>query len=57
MSCAVVSYDALNDFIGHHSKRDRHKFKEWGSKINGMNLYLESSRKSTTELFAKIVNG
>ena len=38
-------------------KKDRHKFKEWGSKKNDMNLYFESSRISTTELFVKIVNG
>ena len=38
-------------------QKDRHKFKEWGSKKNDMNLYFESSRISTTELFVKIVNG
>ena len=52
ISSAVVPYDALNDFIGHYSKR-WHKFKEWDSKKNGMNLYVESSGASTMELLCE----
>ena len=26
--CAIISYDALTDFIGHISKRDRHKYQD-----------------------------
>ena len=32
-------------------QKDRHKFKEWGSKKNGMNLYFQTSRISTTDIF------
>ena len=39
--CAIVSQDALIDFIGHYLKRDRHKYKELGWKKSGMKLYLE----------------
>ena len=28
ISWAITSYDALNDFIGHYSKRDRHKYQD-----------------------------
>ena len=51
--CAIVSYDALIDFIRHYSKSDSHKYKEQGWKKNDMNLYLEFSRTSTTKLFWK----
>ena len=50
--CTIVSYDALNYFIGHYSKRQT-KLEERGSKKNDMNLYFESSRISTTELFCE----
>ena len=50
---AAVSYKALNDFIGRYSKTDRHKSKAWGWEKNEMNLNLEFSRTSTTELFCK----
>ena len=26
--CAIISCDALTDFIGHYSKRDRHKYQD-----------------------------
>ena len=26
--CALISYDALTDFIGHYSKRGRHKHQD-----------------------------
>ena len=51
--CAIISYGALTDFVGDYSKRDRHKYQDDELKKNDMDLYLESSRTSTTELFCE----
>ena len=52
----IISYDALM-ILWDTIQKDRHKFKEWGSEKNDMNLYFETSRTSAMEIFAKIFNG
>ena len=54
--CAIISYDALNYFIGNYSKKQTQIGKKENSKRNDMNLYFESSRISATELFHQNVS-
>ena len=47
-------YDALIDFIGHYLKRDRHKYKKWGWKKNGMNLDIRAGSEYYSDEWNKL---
>ena len=50
--CVIVSYWRTYWFY-YFFQKETYKYKEWSSKKNDMNLYLESSRISTTEHFCE----
>ena len=55
--CAIVSYDALNYFIGHYSKRQtqiqRMSFKKERHEL----VFSIQSNNYDRDIYAKIVNG
>ena len=50
---AIISYDALNDFVGHYSKRDRHKYQDDEAEKERYELVFRTSSTSTAELFCE----